>query len=275
MKKLTINSSDNMAAPRQRRHTVSTLLYHADLILHLSRRNFLLRYKGSTLGVLWSLLVPLSQLLVLVFVFGKVVPLNIEAYPAFVFTALLPWNWFSNCLGSAGSLFISNRDLVRKPNFAPSTLVIVDVLANLLPYLVFLPVLLVMLLAYGRNMTMSLLALPLLMIIQAVFTAGLTLIIGTLNVFYRDIQHMVTVSLMLLFYLIPVFYRSQAMGESYRIILGLNPVAVLIDNYRAILFYGQAPEWYSLLSVGLISATLCGIGYLIYRSRLHEVIDII
>ena len=275
MKKMTIDSVNRTAFPWQQRHLVIKLLYHVDLIWHLTKRNFLIRYKGSALGVLWSLLVPLSQLLVLVYVFGKVVPLKIEAYSAFVFTALLPWSWFSNCLSSAGSLFISNRDLVRKPNFEPSTLVIVDVMANLLTYLVFLPVLFVMLLAYGRDMTISLFALPVLMMIQAILSAGLSLIIAMSNVFYRDIQHIVTVALTLLFYLTPVFYRSQATGESYRMIFGLNPVAVLIDSYRAILFYGQSPQWYSLLSVGLVSATLCGIAYLLYRRRFHEVIDII
>jgi ABC-type polysaccharide/polyol phosphate export permease len=225
--------------------------------------------------VLWSLLVPLSQLLVLVFVFGKVVPLNIEAYPAFVLTALLPWNWFSNCLSSAGSLFTGNRDLVRNPNFAPSILVIVDVLVNLLLYFVFLPVLLVMLMAYGREFTISILALPLIMIIQAVLTTGIALIIGTLNVFYRDIHYIVSVSLMLLFYLTPVFYRSQTIVGNYRMILGLNPVAVLIDNYRAVLFYGQAPQWSLLFSVGFISVILSWVGYLIYRNHLHDVIDTI
>jgi lipopolysaccharide transport system permease protein len=275
MNKLTTDSPDKMAIPWKQRHSVNTLLYHLDLILHLTRRNFLVRYKGSSLGVLWSLLVPLSQLFVLVFIFGKVVPLNIEAYPAFVLTALLPWQWFSNCLSSAGSLFTGNRDLVRKPNFASFTLVIVDVLVNLLLYLVFLPVLLVMLLKYGRGITIYILVLPLIMMIQAFLTTGLALIIGTLNVFYRDVQYIVTVSLMLLFYLTPVFYRSQNIAGGYRLILGLNPVGVLIDNYRAVLFYGRAPQWFSLFSVGVISAILCWVGYLIYRRFLHEVIDII
>jgi ABC-type polysaccharide/polyol phosphate export permease len=103
-------------------------------------------------------MLPLCQLLVLVFVFRKVVPLNIEDYPAFVFAALLPWIWFSTCLGSAGTLFINNRDLIRKPDFSPSTLVIVDTLSNLLSYLMFLPVLFVTLLIYHRAMTLSLCA---------------------------------------------------------------------------------------------------------------------
>src|SRR5690349_12472344 len=102
--------------------------YHADLLRHLVWRDFSLRYKRSALGVLWSLVSPLSQLLVLVFLFQSVVPLNIEAYPAFVFTALLPWSWFSASVGSACGLFIVNRDLVRHPNFDPAYLMVVNTL---------------------------------------------------------------------------------------------------------------------------------------------------
>ncbi|MDH4231471.1 MAG: ABC transporter permease [Nitrospirota bacterium] len=258
-----------------RKNSVNISAHHIDLITHLVKRNFILRYKGSSIGVLWSLMLPLCQLLVLVFVFRKVVPLNIEDYPVFVFTALLPWIWFSTCLGSAGSLFIGNRDLIRKPDFSPSTLVIVDTLSNLLPYLLFLPVLFLMLFIYSRSMTLSLLYLPLLIMIQGILTAGLGLIIATLNVFYRDVQHIVSVSLMLLFYITPVFYRSQAIAESYRAVFKLNPIAVLIDSYRAVLFYGRVPEWSSLLLVGIISCAICFTGYFIYKRQLHEIIDII
>src|SRR3990172_11455794 len=106
--------------------------YYIDLTWNLVQRDFILRYKGSFLGVLWVLLVPLTHLLVLVFIFVRVVPLNIDAYPAFVFTALLPWTWFSNCLTSSGGLFTNNRDLIRRPNFPPLILIAVNTFSNLL-----------------------------------------------------------------------------------------------------------------------------------------------
>jgi lipopolysaccharide transport system permease protein len=254
---------------------VNISTHYIDLVTHLVKRNFILRYKGSAIGVLWSLMLPLCQLLILVFVFRKVVPLKIEDYPAFVFTALLPWIWFGSCMSSAGGLFTGNRDLIRKPNFSPSTLVIVDTLANLLPYLLFMPVLFVMLFIYNRPVTSALLYLPLLIVIQGILTAGLGLIIATLNVFYRDVQYIISVSLMLLFYITPVFYRSQAMADNYRIVFKVNPLAVLLDSYRAILFYGKTPEWSSLLLVGIASFTICFAGYLIYNRQLHEIIDTI
>jgi lipopolysaccharide transport system permease protein len=213
--------------------------------------------------------------LVLVFLFQKVVPLKIEAYPAFIFAALLPWNWFTVSLNSAGGLFIGNRDMVRRPNFPLSTLIIVEMLSNLLIYLIFMPVLFVILILYSRHITLSLLILPLLLLIQGILIVGLGLIVATLNVFYRDIQYIVSVAVMLLFYLTPVFYRPQAVGESYRYLYILNPLAVLVQSYRSIFFYGKFPEWGSLLLTGIISTIVLGIGYFIYNRQLHNIFDAI
>lgn len=249
------------------------LSYRLDLLIHLVRRSFILRYQGSLLGVLWSLLLPLSQLGVLVFLFRKVVPLNIADYPAFVFTALLPWNWFGAAVGSAGGLFLGNRDLVRRPDFRPWLLTLVNALSHLLTYLLFLPVLLAFLLLSGREITPWLLLLPLLVLMQGVLISGLGLIIGTLNVFYRDVEHMVTVAVMLLFYLTPVFYEAEMAGERYRWFYLGNPMAVLIQSYRAIFYQGAAPQWEWLLLAATASLGVFGLGCLVYRRGLANVLD--
>lgn len=246
-----------------------------DLLRHLVWRDFSLRYKHSALGILWSLVLPLAQLLVMVFLFQVVVPLNIEAYPAFVFCGLLPWGWFSACLSSACTLFIVNRDLVRHPHFAPAGLMIINTLSNLITFLAALPILFIVLIAYGRPVTLMLLALPLLMLIQGILTAGLSFIIATLNVFYRDVQHIVSVALMLLFYLTPVFYRSQSVSAKYHLVYKINPIAALVQNYRAVLFEGAPPDWGALLYVGVVSVALYAVGYLIYSRQQHDIIDTI
>lgn len=253
----------------------SHFLYHIDLILHLSRRNFLLRYKGSLLGVLWSLLVPFSQLLVLVFVFGRVLPLQIEGYPAFVFTAILPWNWFSYCLSSAGVLFIGNRDLMRIPSFDPITLVVVDVLVNLALFILFLPILIAILLVYDRPFPSMIVALPILLCIQAMLVVGLSLIVATSNVFYRDIQYIMSVILMLLFYLTPVFYSARNLDARYQWVFYLNPMAVLIESYRSILYWGQSPPWIQLAAVAAVCMLLLWAAHRFYRRRLPDMIDLL
>lgn len=253
----------------------SRLAHYVDLLRHLVWRDFNLRYKRSVLGVLWSLVFPLAQLMVLVFLFQTVVPLNIPGYPVFVFCALLPWSWFSNSVGSACTLFIANRDLVRHPNFAPATLMVMNTLSNFVTYLFALPILCAVLLIYGFPFTPALLVLPLLLLIQSVLIIGLGLIAATLNVFYRDVQHIVSVGLTLLFYLTPVFYRSQAVVEKYHALYDLSPIAALIQAYRAVFFYGVVPSWGAVGYAALCSLAICGVGYAIYRYFQHEIIDVL
>jgi ABC-type polysaccharide/polyol phosphate export permease len=244
-----------------------------ELIGHLVRRDFRLHYTGSVLGVLWSVALPLIQLLVFVFLFGKVVPLDIEDYPAFVFSALLPWTWFSSSVASAAGLFIGNRDLLRRPNFTPATLIVVGALSNLLTYLVSLPILLVMLALHGRPPTAAVLAFPLLVLIQGVLLVGLGLATATMNVFYRDVAHLTNVALSLLFYLLPIFYRPLNLGTVYSGLLLWNPIASLIQAYRDIFFYQRAPDGPSLVFCAAASLIVAAAGYGIYRRQRPHVMD--
>jgi ABC-type polysaccharide/polyol phosphate export permease len=252
---------------------MSATSHQFDLIINLARRNFFLQFRGSLLGLLWPLLLPIIQLMVFVFLFQRVVPLGIENYPAFVYTALLPWNWFSVSVLSAGNLFLAHRDLVRRPNFTPSTLAVVSALTNLLTYLVALPVVLVLLAISGRAITWTVLLLPLIMFIQAILIVGISLFIATWNVFYRDVQHIASVAVMLLFYLTPVFYSLNNVRREYRVPFTLNPMAGLVQAYRAVLYDGAVPDWDGLFVAGIIAIAAFGIGYLSYRREIQEVYD--
>jgi len=249
--------------------------YKFDLIMHLSKRNFVLQYKGSVLGIFWSLIFPLFQLVTLMFVFGKVIPLDIPDYPAFVFAALLPWNWFINSVNSANGVFIRNRDLVRRPDFAPHMLLISDALTNLLTFLMAFPILMGLLIFYDRGVALSWLLLPLLVLIQGTLIVGLGLIFAIWNIFYRDVGHLVSLGLTILFWVTPVFYMPKWVDKDYHFLLVWNPMAIMVQNYRAILFYGETPDGGALLIGSLLSAMVLGLGYLLYHRRMHSVIDAI
>jgi ABC-type polysaccharide/polyol phosphate export permease len=255
--------------------TAAPALHRVEVVRHLVRRDFRLRYHDASLGLAWSLLLPLTQLLVLVFLFQRVVPLGIDAYPAFVFSGLLPWTWFSGCLAGAGALFVGNRDLVRRPAFDPATLVVVSTLANLVAYLVSLPILLVVCAAYDRYPSAALLCLPLVLLVEEMLIVGCCLVVATLNVFYRDVQHVVGVLLTLLFYLTPVFYRGEAAAEAYRLVFTLSPIAVLVDAHRRIFLHGAAPPAGPLLVAAVTSALVCALGWAVYRRVRHDIVDAI
>ncbi len=245
------------------------------LIWHLARRDFQLRYAGSLLGFLWSVAIPLSQLLLLVFVFGKVIPLNIANFPVFVFTGLLPWNWFSSSLLSAGTTFTDSKDLLRHPNVHPAILVVVTMLAHLLTLIVSLPVLFWMLYWYDLAFPwLFLLALPLLLFVQGVVMAGLSLMIATANVFYRDVGQIIGILVSLMFFITPIWYAPQTKGE-YGFLFEINPMSLIVQNYRLVLLDQRWLDWASLLNASLIGMGLLTIGYLVYRRLESDVIDAI
>jgi ABC-type polysaccharide/polyol phosphate export permease len=249
--------------------------YQLDLVGHLTRRDFLLSYRGSALGIAWSLLLPLAQLLILVFVFENVVPLHLEAYPAFVFSALLPWTWFSSSLTASSALFVANRDLLRRPGFTPAMLVVVTALSNLILFVVALPVLIAILAWYRRVWMGTLVLLPVLVLVQGLLIVGIGLAVASLNVLYRDVQYVVGVALTLLFYLTGVFYEPSVAPAGYRIVFLLNPMASLVQGYRAIFFTGVAPDWRRVELAAVASVVVAAAGWAIYRRYRDELVDLL
>jgi lipopolysaccharide transport system permease protein len=254
---------------------MSAFAYHRDLVSHLVRRDLTLRYHGSAIGILWSLAIPLAQLVVLVFLFQKVIPLGIDFYPGFLFSALLPWVWFTSCLGSAGGLFVNNRALLWQTSFSPFVLVLVNILANLVLFLMLVPLLLILLLAHGTPVTAAWMMVPGLIAIEGLMLFGLSLLVATLNVFYRDVQQVVNLGVFLLFYLTPVFYRVDALPETYRALYALNPLGALIESYRMTIFYGQSPNLWPVMVALTFAILAAGFGVAVYRYRLHDVMDVV
>ena len=248
------------------------LMRYRNLVWHFIKRDFYLRHTGSALGVMWSLIVPVAQLTVLSFTFESIIRVDIDHFPAFVFSALLPWTWFSSSLASAGTLFFSHRDLVRKPAFPPAALVVVNTVSHLVTFLISLPLLYAILWWYGRLVPWNPLALLSLLITQAVLIVGLSLMVATWNVFYRDVAQLVGIALSLLFFLTPIFYRPIVSNE-YLALLALNPLVPIINAYRAILFEGVSPLWPSVAQTFAISALICGLGYWMYRRLESDVVD--
>ncbi len=237
-------------------------------------RDFYLRHTGSALGILWSLVVPLAQLAVLTFTFSNVIRVDIPDYPAFVFSALLPWTWFSNSLSGAGHLFFTHRDLLRRPSFPPSSLVIVNTLTHLMTFFLSLPLLFGLMVWSGRVVIWNPVTFLSLLFIQGILTVGLSFFIATWNVFYRDIAQLVGIVLSLLFFLTPIFYRPIVDGR-YSEILAMNPMTPLISSYRAVLYEGRSPDVGALALIGGISLLVCSLGYILYNRMLPEVVDAI
>lgn len=236
-----------------------------DLAYELALRDLKIRYKRSVLGIVWSLLNPLSQIAVLTFLFRSVVDLNIPNYASFVFVGVLVWTWFSGAITTAPLAITSNSDLVRRPGFPTVVLPLITVASNGIHFLLAFPAMLVVILLDGGRFGASLVAIPAVMAAQFVFTAGLSYVVAAVHVRFRDTQHLVTMVTMLAFYATPIFYSSSVVPEQYRFLHYANPVAALLAAYRSILIEGAWPSATALSGLTIASCFILTLGILLFR----------
>jgi lipopolysaccharide transport system permease protein len=251
----------------------SRSIHNRDLLRELVSRDMKLRYKRSVLGVGWSLLNPLAQLLVFQFVFGTLLSLKVPNYTAFVFTGVLVWNWFQTSLMLVTTSIVDNRELIKRPGFPIPILPIVTVSSTLIHFLLALPVLFVLLGVTGVHFTMAVITLPLIIAMQFALTLGIAYLVATFHVTFRDTQYLLGVILQLLFFLTPVFYDVSAIPDRFRIVFQFNPVSNLLTAYRNILVNGRFPTGIDLLLLGSVAVTLVAVGYFVMRRASHQFIE--
>jgi lipopolysaccharide transport system permease protein len=244
-----------------------------DLLYELVARDLKLRYKRSVLGIAWSLLNPLLQLLVFAFVFGTVLPLGIPDYVPFLFTGILAWTWFHGALLTATSSIVDNRDLVKRPGFPAAVLPAVAVTSHGIHFLLAMPILFGFLWLHGSPLTSALLALPAVIALQFVLTVSLAYLVGALHVTFRDTQYLVALALQLLMFLTPVFYDAGRIPALDRASYRMNPMVHLCDAYRAILLRGEYPDAFSLLMLGICVVGLLAAGRVVFARASERFVD--
>lgn len=249
------------------------LVYLRDLLRELVVREMKLRYKESILGVAWSLLNPLLQLFVFNIVFSYIVPLDIPNYTAFLFVGLLVWNWFQSSLIAAATAIVDGRSLIKRPGFPSAILPVVTVMANLVHFLLALPILALFLLATGIHLQATVLLLPAVILIQFLFVLSLSYFLATFHVFFRDTQHLVGVFLLFLFYLSPIFYDASAIPARFQLVYRLNPILHLLEAYRAILIQGLMPNWAPLALLTLFSVVMLILGYGLFLRASYSFVE--
>jgi lipopolysaccharide transport system permease protein len=182
------------------------LTRYRPLVLALVSRQLKARYRGSFLGFLWTVLNPLLLMAVYALVFSVYVRIEVPNYVVFLLCGLLPWTFFSSSLLEGVNAVVSGGTLVTRSLFPAHILPTVTVITNMVNYLLSLPVLALFMWLYGVPFHASLLAFPLVVLLQTAFTWGLTLALASMNVHFRDVQHIVTNVLALWFFLCPIIY---------------------------------------------------------------------
>lgn len=214
------------------------------------------RYKGSFFGFLWTLLNPLLMLIVYSTLFSVIVKMPVDNYPIFLFCTLLSWNFFHSSIQSSSSVIINSGNLIKKVYFPHEILPISVVMGGLVNYLLGLIVLLPALIIYGYYPNINYIWLPVIIIIQFIFTLALSFFVSALTVFFRDIEHMLNIFLSALLYLTPVLYPISMIPKEYVWLFNWNPMAILVTSYRQVFYYNESPNLISLLIIGIVSILL-------------------
>jgi len=219
---------------------------YRELLRNLVVRDLKVRYRNSFFGFLWALGNPLLMMGVFTIVFTVLWPQDVEKFPVFILVGLLPWNFFSSSVMGSISSITGNAHLIKKVYFPREILPAAMVTSNLVNFCLALIALFVVILLFQVKLTVWLLLLPLVIIVQALFTMGVAFFLSAINVFYRDTEVIMDVVVMALFFMTPVFYPIERLPQSFvafgvdlpvqRLMYILNPMASLIATYRSILY---------------------------------------
>ena len=239
------------------------LIQYRDLLWILARRDIQVRYRQTVLGVAWALIPPVVTASVFAFVLGRVahVPSDGVPYLLFAFSGLVPWQFFAVALSQSGNSLVTNQSLITKV-YLPRMIVPLAAIVACTPDLGISLALLVAMIVQSRlSVGQSILALPPLLALLATFLVAAGLLTSALNVEYRDVRHAMPVLIQLWMFLTPVLYPSTIVPDAWQWVLGLNPMATVVDGFRWALFGTPPPSvTRSLLSTGVaLSALAIGV----------------
>jgi lipopolysaccharide transport system permease protein len=248
-------------------HVIRTVLQHRWLIIELVKRDVKLRYRGTWLGFLWTMLNPLIMTAVYTLVFQFFLRVNTPNYAAFLFCGLLPFNWFTESVNTGNGCVLDRPGFVRDAIFPSQILPVTVISTAMMNYVFALPILLIVVAVFKIAFGWTLLALPVIMAVQFLFTLGIVYILATYNVFFRDLRFIVQNLIMALFFVTPIFYDINSIPERFKFVLSYNPMTQLVYCYRDIFLYNNWPNWERLGYVLAIGVFLSLIGMWAFESH--------
>ena len=272
-----------LEAGRTEKHYWLDLWRYRELFLILAWRDITVRYKQTLIGVTWSLLQPFLTMLIMTFVFGRLAGLHSEGsapYAIMVFSAMLPWQFFANCLFTSGQSLVNNANLVSKIYFPRLIIPASTAMVSLADFIISFLILSVMMVFYHFVPSWRIITLPLFMLLTFITSLGPALIVTALNVKYRDFRFVLPFVIQFGLYLCPVGYSSaivrEKFGDMVFLLYSLNPMVGVIDGFRwAIL--GQSsnlnPPGFAISVVLSITLLIFGIRY--FRKMERSFADII
>lgn len=246
---------------------IRELARYKELLLNIAIREIKVRYKQSVLGIFWSILQPLSMMIIFTIVFSRFakIPSDGIPYPLFSYTALLPWTFFATSLSFAIPSLVSNANLLTKIYFPREIFPIASILAAVIDFCIAAVIFLAILAFYKVGLTLNALYIFPILLIQVLLTLAVSLFASAVNVYYRDIKYALPFFIQVWMYLSPIIYPISSVPDRFKSLYMLNPMAPIISGYRQVLLMGTQPDLYHLGISTLVTFIMLYLSYKYFK----------
>ncbi len=251
---------------------ISDILGHRRLAWYIVRADLKKAGADTLLGNVWWILDPLLQLAVYVILVSVIFQQRMDAYPLFVFAAILPWKWFNTSVNDAITSIVSRERIIKQVRFPKIVLPFASTVSGIVNFAFGLvPLFAMLLLFYANHLSWMILFIPAIAAVQFVFTLAVAMVLGAINVFFRDVGNLAKHLLRMWFYLSPALYTADRIADLTKnhqyigIAYNLNPWAALFEAYHAAIYYGTMPDWGALAGVLVASIVLLGVAIVFFK----------
>ena len=243
------------------------------LLRELIDRNFASKYKGSVLGIFWSVLKPLGIMIIFTIVFSTLFHGRVENYPVYILSGKCIYDFFTSAVGMSMTSLDSNKNILEKTPAPKAMFVLGSILAEFLNFIITLILLVGVMVVTNASFYFSIIPLSIIPIISAILlVTGLGFMLSILSVYYRDIQHLWSVLSQIIFYSSAIFYPMDIIPEPFHKYMILNPVFWIVDQFRDFFIYGLIPNITYILNLLLISLIIFIFGIIIFKKYEKKVI---
>ena len=250
-----------------------------DFIIANVKREFVARYQGTQLGVFWPVAHPLAMILIYTLVFSEIMRPRLPghdsrfAYSIYLTAGLVTWTLFSDLLLRSVSVFVHNANLMKKVSVPQIAFPVIATVSALLHFVIFLAIFLAFLLVSGNFPGIAVVAVVPVLAVAVLLTVGLGVLLGTVNVFYRDVEQSTGIVLQFWFWLTPIIYPIDALPPAVRSVLAWNPLAGIVKAMQDIFVGQKFPEWSTLIYPLVVAVILVMLARGAFNKLAHELVD--
>ena len=242
-------------------------------------REFQSKYRNSLLGAAWNIINPLAMIVVYTVIFSQVMRAKLQgvesifSYSIYLCAGVLTWGLFTEMVGRSQTMFLDNANLLKKVSFPRITLPIIVVANAGINFVIVFGLFLAFLVVSGNFPGWCVLAILPILALQITFAMGLGMVLGVLNVFFRDVGQFFGIFLQFWFWLTPIVYPATILPEAIKPYMNINPMAPVIAAYQRVLVHQQLPLWKTTWLTAVLAILLCLLGLHLFKKNVGEMVD--